>query len=185
MPALYRTLVLDNNGLLDLLACGRLISRHDSQYTDFIAENPSFKEARIAENWGRLPPPSERWRESLVLARRLTIQGPLLAKTLLLLWSVCQSDLTLFPNTAELRVCDSSHGREIGRRLDECRQCDTFPPRGELLFNASSYCGGGLSAGPALLRLPSSGFKAITFHSSVPDVSYLPKAWDSCTCVRN
>ncbi|EKD01613.1 hypothetical protein A1Q2_04174 [Trichosporon asahii var. asahii CBS 8904] len=170
-------------GLLDLLACGRLVSCYDSQYPAFMAaEDPgSTKEARAADDWSHLPAPSERWRESLGLVSRLTIQGPLLAKTLLLLWSVCRSNTALFPNVTERRICDSAQGRAIGRRLDDYEQCDIDPRHGVLLFNSPGCCSGGLSSDPALLHLPSAGFKDITLHSGVPFVSTLPKAWDSCT----
>lgn len=180
LPILYKDLTLDNHALLDLLACGRLISRHDSQYATFTAEEPNFKEAHVGETWGHLPAPSERWLASLAMAQSVTIRGPLRAKTLQLLWSVCQRDTPLFPNVTKLCVRDSN-----ARPYPPPNLSHAWPRAGLLLFNALDYCAPGYAARDLPGRLPVVSHRHVVFHTGVPDTPALPETWGSCTAYEN
>lgn len=178
LPILYRDLTFDDHALLNLLACGRLISRHDPQYAAFMAEEPDFKEACVGEDWGHLPAPSERWRTSLAMAQSVTIRGPLHAKTLQLLWSVCQPDTPLFPSASKLCVRDSNAAPYPPPVL-----WHAWPRAGVLLFNALDYCTAGYDSPARDLpgRLPVASYRHVVFHTGVPDTPALPGTWESCT----
>lgn len=178
-PMLYRELVLDDLGLLNLLACGHRLSRSDADYGAFTAEDCDFIwPERVAQDWGHLPAPSARWRRSLGMVRSLTVIGPILGKTLLLLWDVCVPGETLFPNVSALKIRDSQQARETS-----WPQRDYGPPvhpdAGVVLFDRPDYCGMGYSVGPLLDRLPTrdSRFGHVSLHTGMPHCFTPPKAW--------
>lgn len=167
MPVLYRELVLDDDGILDLLACGHLLSRLDTAYKAFTAPATTRlgKDQALALRTN-LPAPSERWRRSLRLVRTMTVYSPISAKALYLLWDVCIRGEPLFPGVTKLRSWDRPSIDEEENSFLRFNLGDAYSDEDIMLFECPDLCVKGRDGAFALCKLPSrdDAYRHVTSH---------------------